>query len=217
MKESPMTFNARKAMQLVVARPIRSRFARAARLLIATALLGMTTLSNANDLVVTHTALLAVLKDQAFRTGRLDLVPPTPCVFAYLESPLIVIAKGRLALAARLTGRTGLPSGNQCVGSMGDSIDIVASGRAFYRDGRIGLDDLRIDQLSNEFYRALLTPMLQVAVGRVVDIDLRKAVRDMLVAGKVPLTVEVEELDVSRLIAEDNRIEATFRFRAIAR
>jgi hypothetical protein len=217
MKESPMTFNARKAMQLVVARPIRSRFARAARLLIATALLGMTTLSNANDLVVTHTALLAVLKDQAFRTGRLDLVPPTPCVFAYLESPLIVIAKGRLALAARLTGRTGLPSGNQCVGSMGDSIDIVASGRAFYRDGRIGLDDLRIDQLSNEFYRALLTPMLQVAVGRVVDIDLRKAVRDMLVAGKVPLTVKVEELDVSRLIAEDNRIEATFRFRAIAR
>ncbi len=162
-------------------------------------------------------ALLAVLKDQAFRTGRLDLVPPTPCAFAYLESPVIVIAMGRVALGARLTGRAGVPAGNQCVGGLGDSIDIVASGRAFYRDGRIGLDDLRIDQLSNELYRALLTPMLQAAVGRVVDIDLRKAVRDMLVAGKVPLTVDVEELDVSRLVAEDNRIEATFRFRAIAR
>jgi hypothetical protein len=200
-----------------VVRTLRSRITRNTKLLLTTLLLGGPTLANANDLVVTHTALLAVLEDQAFRTGRLDLVPPTPCAFAYLESPLIVIAKGRVALAARLTGRAGVPAGNQCVGGLGDAIDIVASGRAFYRDGRIGLDDLRIDQLSNEFYRALLTPMLQVAVGRVVDIDLRKAVQDMLVAGKVPLTVEVEELDVSRLVAEDNRIEATFRFRAIAR
>jgi len=212
-----MAGNERKAMRRVVTSAIRSRFARAVRVLTAVVLLGGMALAHANELVVTHTALLAVLKDQAFRTGRLDLVPPTPCVFAYLEFPVIVIAKGRVALGARLTGRTGLPSGNQCVGSLGDSIDIVASGRAFYRDGRIGLDDLRIDQMSNEFYRALLTPMLQVAVGRVVDIDLRQAVRDMLVIGKVPLTVEVEQLDVSRLVAEDNRIEATFRFRAIAR
>lgn len=212
-----MTSYWKKAMRPVVTNAIRSRFARPARLLIAMVLLGGTTLANANELVVTHTALLAVLKDQAFRTGRMDLVPPTPCAFAYLESPVIVIAKGRVALGARLTGRTGLPSGNQCVGSMGDSIDIVASGRAFYRDGRIGLDDLRIDQLSNEFYRALLAPMLQMAVGRVVDIDLRRAVRDMLVVGKVPLAVEVEQLDVSRLVAEDNQIEATFQFRAIAR
>ena len=206
-----------KATPLVVPLTLRSRITRITKLLIATLLLGGSALAHANDLVVTHTALLAVLKDQAFRTGRLDLVPPTPCAFAYLESPLIVIAKGRVALAARLTGRAGVPAGNQCVGGLGDAIDIVASGRAFYRDGRIGLDDLRIDQLSNEFYRALLTPMLQLALGRVVDIDLRQAVRDMLVAGKVPLTVEVEELDVSRLVAEDNRIEATFRFRAIAR
>lgn len=212
-----MTRNEPKATRPAVTPTLRSRITRHAQLLIATLFVAISPLAHANELVVTHTALLAVLKDQAFRTGRLDLVPPTPCAFAYLESPLIVIAKGRVALAARLTGRAGVPAGNQCVGGLGDSIDIVASGRAFYRDGRIGLDDLRIDQLSNEFYRALLAPMLQVVVGRVVDIDLRKAVRDMLVAGKVPLTVDVEELDVSRLVAEDNRIEATFRFRAIAR
>lgn len=212
-----MTPNVPKSIHPAITPTGQSRIKRCAQLLITTLLLGGATLTHANDLVVTHTALLAVLKDQAFRTGRLDLVPPTPCAFAYLESPVIVIAKGRVALGARLTGRAGVPAGNQCVSGLGDSIDIVASGRAFYRDGRIGLDDLRIDQLSNEFYRALLTPMLQVAVGRVVDIDLRKAVRDMLVAGKVPLTVDVEELDVSRLVAEDNRIEATFRFRAIAR
>lgn len=212
-----MTRNEQNAMHTVVTTTLQSRITRTAQLLIAALLLGSSALAHANELVVTHTALLAVLKDQAFRTGRLDLVPPTPCTFAYLESPLIVIAKGRVALAARLTGRAGVPAGNQCVGGLGDAIDIVASGRTFYRDGRIGLDDLRIDQLSNEFYRALLTPMLQVAVGRVVDIDLRKALRDMLVAGKVPLTVDVEELDVSRLVAEDNRIEATFRFRAVAR
>ena len=110
-----------------------------------------------------------------------------------------------------------MPAGNQCVGGMGDAVDIVASGRAFYRDGRIGLDDLRIDQISNEFYRPILAPMLQVAVGRVVDIDLREAIRQMLADGRVPLTVDVEQLDVSRLIAEDNRIEAAFTFRAIAR
>ncbi len=212
-----MAGNEPKATRSVVNCTIRFLAARIIGRLIAALLLGAATLAHANELVVTHTALLAVLKDQAFRTGRLDLVPPTPCAFAYLESPVIVIAKGRVALGARLTGRAGVPAGNQCVSGLGDSIDIVASGRAFYRDGRIGLDDLRIDQLSNEFYRALLTPMLQVAVGKVVDIDLRKAVRDMLVAGKVPLTVDVEELDVSRLVAEDNRIEATFRFRAIAR
>lgn len=212
-----MTGNWKKAMRRVVTKASVTRFAQTARLLIAMVFVGGMTLANANELIVTHTALLAVLKDQAFRAGRMDLVPSTPCVFAYLESPVIVIAKGRVALGARLTGRTGLPSGNQCVGSMGDSIDIVASGRAFYRDGRIGLDDLRIDQLSNEFYRALLAPMLQMAVGRVVDIDLRRAVRDMLVVGKVPLTVEVEQLDVSRLVAEDNQIEASFEFRVIAR
>ena len=173
--------------------------------------------AHASELVVTHTALLAVLKSQAFRTGRLDLVPPTPCAYAYLESPTLAIAKGRVALGARLTGRAAVPAGNQCVGGMGDAVDIVASGRAFYRDGRIGLDDLRIDQISNEFYRPILAPMLQVAVGRVVDIDLREAIRQMLADGRVPLTVDVEQLDVSRLIAEDNRIEAAFTFRAIAR
>jgi hypothetical protein len=187
------------------------------RSLLALVIAAVPGMLQANELVVTHTALLAVLKDQAFRTGRLDLIPPTTCAHAYLESPTIVILKGRVALGARLTGRTGLPAGDQCVGVVGDTIDAVVSGRAFYRDGRIGLDDLRIDQLSNEMYRPLLTPMLNAVVGRVVDIDLRQAVKQMLTAGKVPLTVDVEKLDVSRLTAEDNRIEATFTFRAVAR
>lgn len=191
--------------------------ARVRRSLLAFVIAGVPGLLHANELVVTHTALLAILKDQAFRTGRLDLIAPTACAHAYLESPTIVILKGRVALGARLTGRTGLPAGDQCVGVVGDTIDAVVSGRAFYRDGRIGLDDLRIDQLSNEMYRALLTPMLNAVIGRVVDIDLRQAIRQMLTAGKVPIIVDVEKLDVSRLTAEDNRIEAAFTFRAVAR
>lgn len=169
------------------------------------------------ELVVTSGALERVLVEQVFgKEGRLHFAPPTACSHAYLDAPKVSMAKGRVTLAGRLHGRAGMPSGDGCLEAMNETLDVVASGRPFFRNGRIGLDDVRIDQLSNEFYRPILQPLLFATVGRVVDIDLRDAVRRMLAAGRQPVSVDVERLDVSRLAAENDRLEASFDFRAVA-
>lgn len=174
--------------------------------------------AGAAELVVTSAALERVVKEQAFtKDGRLHFMAPSACSHAYLEAPRITIAKGRVLFGGRLQGRAGVLAGNGCVEAMNDALDVVASGRPFVRGGRIGLEDVRLDQLSKEFYRPLLEPLMLATIGRVVDIDLRDAVKRMLAAGRAPIDVEVERLDVSRLTAEDDRLEAVFDFRAAAR
>lgn len=189
----------------------------AACLFVATAWLAAGHSVRAAELVITHTAILNALKEQAFRDGRMDLVAPTRCAHAHLTQPQITIGKGRVVFGARLTGRMGLAAGDTCVGSTGDSIDVVTSGRPYFRDGRIGLEDLRVDQLSNEFYRPLIQSLLYAAVGRAVDIDVRAALRDMLADNRAPFRLDVERLDVSRLVAENNRLEASFDFSLLAK
>ncbi|MFO1319316.1 MAG: hypothetical protein U1F52_06860 [Burkholderiales bacterium] len=172
----------------------------------------------AAELVMTSAALERVVVDQAFgKDGRLHFMAPTACSHAYLDGPQVAVAKGRVILTGRLHGRAGVLAGDGCVEAMNDALDVVASGRPFVRNGRIGLDDVRLDQLSNEFYRPLLEPLLFATIGRVVDIDLRDAVKRMLAAGRAPIAVEVERLDVSRLTAENDRLEAVFDFRAVSR
>lgn len=174
--------------------------------------------AGAAELVVTSAALERVVKEQAFsKDGRLHFMAPSACSHAYLEAPRITIAKGRVLFGGRLQGRAGVLAGNGCVEAMNDSLDVLASGRPFVRGGRIGLEDVRLEQLSKEFYRPLLEPLMLATIGRVVDIDLRDAVKRMLAAGRAPIDVEVERLDVSRLAADDDRLEAQFDFRAVAR
>ncbi|MBI1397190.1 MAG: hypothetical protein GC151_14555 [Betaproteobacteria bacterium] len=172
--------------------------------------------ARAAELVITNAAILKALQREAFSDGRMDLVPASACNHAYLTSPAVVIERGRVVLGAKLTGRAGVQAGTGCLGGLGDTIDIVASGRPFFRDGRIGLEDLRIDQLSNEFYRPFIESLVYSAVGRALDIDVREALQNMLTAGNVPLRLDVERLDVSRLTAEHDRLEITLEFRVRA-
>src|ERR1035438_7825047 len=83
--------------------------------------------SFATELELRYAAIERLLADQLFsQDGRLYVRgnKTTKCQFAYLESPRVGSANGRLRVTARFSGRTALDMFGRCVG-LGDSFDLT--------------------------------------------------------------------------------------------
>ena len=65
------------------------------------------------------------------------------CNFAYLESPHVRGENGRLLMKARFSGRTALNVVGQCVG-LGDAFELVIQALPIYKNGAIGLQDVKV-------------------------------------------------------------------------
>src|ERR1700735_936743 len=79
------------------------------------------------ELELRYAAIERVIADQLFsQDGRLYVRgnKTTRCKFAYLESPHVGSADGRLRVSARFSGRTALDMMGACVG-LGDSFDFT--------------------------------------------------------------------------------------------
>ena len=99
------------------------------------------------DLHIQFAALQRMLAEQAFtQEGRRYVrgSKDNRCNFAYLERPEVGGEGGRLKVRARFTGRTALDVFGRCVG-LGDAFDVTIFATPLYRDGYIGLKDVRVD------------------------------------------------------------------------
>jgi len=67
----------------------------------------------------------------------------TKCNFAYLEKPQVRGDGGLLRIKARFTGRSALNLVGQCVG-LGDAFDLVVTALPIYRDGALGLQQVKV-------------------------------------------------------------------------
>jgi hypothetical protein len=102
--------------------------------------------SAAMELHIQFGALERMLTEQVFtQEGRRYVhgSKSAKCNFAYLERPQVRGDGGLLRIKARFTGRSALNVVGQCVG-LGDAFDLVVTALPIYRDGALGLQQVKV-------------------------------------------------------------------------
>ena len=172
----------------------------------------------ASEIAIQNTAIEKMLMEELFiDRGRYNLLQETRCQYAYLDSPTVAISQGRVRIKVRLSGKLALEVGDQCVGSGSDVVRLTVSGKPTFAGEKIGLTDIRVDEVSNEAYRVLLQQFLESAVPRAVSIDLRQGLQRILADRQAKVEVTVSQLSVTELTAENNVIRAMLTFALSAR
>ena len=170
-----------------------------------------------SEITIQNTAMQRMLMDQLFiDRGRFNLVRPSRCQYAYLESPAVTIAQGRVRIKSRLTGQMGIEVGGTCAAA-GDVIDVTVSGRPYFSGENLGLTDIRVEEVSNELYRGMLQQALDVALPKALEINLREGLQQVMADQKSSYEVTVSKLTVTNLSAENNQIFANLSFTLSAR
>jgi len=165
-----------------------------------------------STLVIESTAIEKKLREQFFTDkGRFWLNNSDACNQAWLESPKVTASAGRLRIAAFFSGRMGAQVGGQCVGGA-DAFNATASGKPFYRDGRLGIEDIRIDSLSKEIYRPLLQPVFSSMVPKALDINLKETVVGLIAGRTAPYEVEIKDLIATEVTADADRVNVKLQF-----
>jgi hypothetical protein len=129
----------------------------------------------------------------------------TKCNFAYLEKPRVRGEGGRLYMTARFTGRTALNVIGQCVG-LGDAFDLAISAVPVYRQGAIGLQDVRVSSEGRGgYYIRRVCAGLQASLARDFQYALDAEARKLLEgAGPVGYQREVRHFTVPSIgVAND--------------
>ena len=172
----------------------------------------------ASEIAIQNTAIEKILMEELFiDRGRYNLLQETRCQYAYLDSPTVAISQGRVRIKVRLSGKLALEVGDQCVGSGSDVVRLTVSGKPTFAGEKIGLTDIRVDEVSNEAYRVLLQQFLESAVPRAVSIDLRQGLQRILADRQAKVEVTVSQLSVTELTAENNVLRALLTFALSAR
>ena len=118
-----------------------------------------------SEITIQNTAMQRMLMDEVFvDRGKYHLMRQSRCQFAYLESPAVVISRGRVRIKSRLTGQVGMEVAGKCAGT-GDAFDVTVSGRPYFSGENLGVTDIRVEEVSNEAYRFLLQQFLD-EIGR---------------------------------------------------
>ena len=101
--------------------------------------------ARAMELRIQFAALERMLADQVFTQDGRRYVhndQTNKCNFAYLEKPKVQGDDGKLRVRARFTGRSALNMFGKCVG-LGDAFDVIITALPQYKDGNIGLNDVK--------------------------------------------------------------------------
>jgi hypothetical protein len=171
----------------------------------------------ASELTIRNTAIQKMLMEELFiDKGRYPLLPETVCQYAFLDSPVVTISKGRVRIKVRLSGQLATQVEDKCVGTS-DVVQIAVSAQPVILGVKLVLSDIRIDEVSNEIYRFLLSQFLHSAVPRALEIDLREGVQKMFVARRSSWDVNVEKFSLTELSAENNQLRASLLFSLVAK
>lgn len=172
----------------------------------------------ASEMTIQNTAIQKMLMDELFiDNGRYPLLPQTACQYAYLDSPAVTIAQGRVRIKVRLSGKLAMEVADKCVGSRSDVVRVAISGRPSFSGEKLVLTDIRVDEVSNEGYRVLLQQFLESAIPRAVEINVRQGLQRILADRQSTFEVVVNRLSVTDLTAENNQLHATLTFALTAR
>ena len=165
-----------------------------------------------STLVIESTAIEKKLREQFFTDkGRFWINNADACNQSWLESPKVTASAGRLRIGVFFSGRVGASVGGQCMGGA-DAFSVTASGKPFFRDGRLGVEDIRIDSISKEIYRPLLQPVFGSMVPKALDINLKETVVAMMAGRTAPYEVQINELIATEVTADADRVNVKIQF-----
>ena len=135
---------------------------------------------------------------------------------AYLEQPDVTLGDGRIRIRTRLNGKLGQPAGDQCSGQPLNSWLTVSAEPAAV-GGVVRLQKLRIEKVSDPMVQLILDAGLGGTLPGSVDLDVTKAVQDMLSTAQTDLRGTVERLDIASVAVADDRLTIRFDFRLIGK
>ncbi len=136
----------------------------------------------AAELELRYAAIERVIADQLFsQDGRLYVRgnKSTRCQFAYLESPHVGAANGRLRVSARFSGRTALDMMGACVG-LGDSFDFTMIASPIVKNGALAFKDVAVTTPRDSFYIHRVRLALINSFSRDFKIEVRDQARRVL-------------------------------------
>jgi hypothetical protein len=134
------------------------------------------------ELDLRYAAIERVIADQLFsQEGRLYVRgnKTTRCKFAYLESPHVGTADGRLRVSARFSGRTALDMFGGCVG-LGDSFDFTMLASPIVKNGALAFKDVNVSTPRDSFYIRRVRQALTASFSRDFKIEVRDQARRIL-------------------------------------
>ncbi len=119
------------------------------------------------ELLVQYSAIQKVMARQMFgESGRMYVkgTPETRCSFAYLESPVLAEAAGRIEIRAKFSGKNAASFFGKCIG-FGDMFDMRIMASPYYDSGLIRLKDVEVetagrDSIYSRKVRAAITENL---------------------------------------------------------
>jgi hypothetical protein len=162
--------------------------------------------AQAMELHIQFGALERMLTEQVFtQEGRRYVHgnKSAKCNFAYLEKPQVKGDGGLLRIKARFTGRSALNVAGQCVG-LGDAFDVVVTAIPVYRDGALGLQQVKVtSEGKTGYYIRKVCEAMQASLTRDFKYPLEEQAKRML---EDPAAQPDYKREVRKLTVPDIRV-----------
>jgi hypothetical protein len=166
--------------------------------------------ADASELVLSRDALQALVATALFRDGGRWYLQKGAC-YAYLEHPIVALARGRMIVDARLSARFGLESQGGCIGVEVAS-QVAISGVLQGSGSELSVRDVRAEHADVDATRQALDLLLDAAsdsVSRALRIDLMTVVNPTAIPG-LPMPARVTRLIVSDVVTGKQSVTVHF-------
>ena len=191
---------------------MRIRSLRAALLCLAASL---ATAAHGAEIVLEQSAVQKLVVDSLFRDSGRFYIQRGACS-AYLDRPAVTLAAGRVVIRSHLSARVGMDFGDSCAG-----VDLASwatvSGVPSAQGTVVRLGDIRIEDVGDANTRIVLDSGLVPTLPAAFELDVLKAVRQMLQGTNSQLQVDVQSLHIDSVRVADNRLSVRFDFKVAGR
>jgi hypothetical protein len=182
--------------------------------LVAAAILS-TAAAQGAEIVLEQSAVQKLVVESLFKEhGRLYL--QRGACSAFLDNPAVTLAAGRVVIRSHLSARLGMDFGDSCAG-----VDLASwatvSGEPGAQGTTVRLANIRIEDVGDANTRIVLNSGLLPTMPGAIDLDVLKAVRQMLQGASSQLQVDVQALNIESVRIADNRLVVRFDFKVAGR
>lgn len=169
----------------------------------------------AAELLLERTAVDKMLAQTLFKEEGRHFLLKTACE-AYLDQPATTLKDGRIVIRFHLTAKVGVPVGKVCMGPTLTTWS-VASGKPVPDGGVVRLQDIRVEEIEDPKIRFLLKTGLAPAIPQALELDIRKAVGSMMKASSTQLVANVDMVQITSVVAENDLLSVKFDFKLVAK
>ena len=171
--------------------------------------------ANGAEIVLEQSAVQKLVVESLFKDNGRYYIQRGACS-AYLDSPVVTLAGGRVVIRSRLNARLGMDFGDSCAG-----VDLASwttvSGEPSAQGTSVRLANIRIEEVGDANTRIVLNSGLVPTLPGAVELDVLKAVRSMLQSANGQLQVEVLALNIESARVADNKLSVRFDFKIAGR